>query len=497
MEAYLGALMTVLQPSHLLIILVCSLAGIVFGAIPGLSGGLGVSLLLPLTFGMEPTLGFAMLIGMWVGGVSGSFIAATLVGIPGSPASIATCFDAYPMSQKGETVRALSIGILGSFTGTFFSVVIATVLSPVIADLALKLGPWEYFSLCFCAITLVASLSKGSIFKGLMGAFLGIFIATIGMDPVTAQRRFTFGSIWLSAGISMVPLMLGVFAIKQVAVDYAKGQQDMPEVDTKGIKGIGIKIADITSNIVNIIRSFMIGLWIGFLPGMGSGLSNMVAYAQAKSGSKKPEEFGKGCPDGIWASEVSNNASVGGALIPMMALGIPGDSTTALLLSGLMIHGLQPGPLMIGANPQVSYVIFAATLVAAVLVLFMQLFGMRWFPYLLKVPYHYLYGIILVMCFVGGYTSSNTMFNVVMMLVFAGLSILMDMAKIPSSPFILAFILGPKLEEYFRKGVSYGNNGIADFVLRPVSLIFLLVAVVSVAWPYIKDMLNKKKSAAN
>jgi putative tricarboxylic transport membrane protein len=495
MAAYFSALLTVLQPTHLIIILVCSLAGIVFGAIPGLSGGLGVSLLLPLTFGMEPTLGFAMLIGMWVGGVSGSFIAATLVGIPGSPASIATCFDAYPMSQKGETVRALSIGIMGSFTGTFFSTIIATILSPLIADLALKLGPWEYFSLCFCAITLVASLSKGSIFKGLMGAFLGLFIATIGMDPVTAQTRFTFGSVWLSAGISMVPLMLGIFAIKQVAIDYAKGQQDMPDVDTK-IKGIGIRISDITSNIGNIIRSFMIGLWVGFLPGMGSGLSNMVAYAQARSSSKHPEEFGKGCPDGIWASEVSNNASVGGALIPMMALGIPGDSTTALLLSGLMIHGLQPGPLMIQANPSVSYVIFAATLVAAVIVLIMQLFGMRWFPYLLKIPYHYLYGVILVMCFVGGYTSGNTMFNVVMMLVFAGVSILMDMAKIPSSPFILAFILGPNLEEYFRKGMSYGTNGILDFVYRPVSLIFLLIAVFSVAWPYIKNALDKKKQAA-
>jgi putative tricarboxylic transport membrane protein len=495
MAAYFSALLTVLQPTHLIIILVCSLAGIVFGAIPGLSGGLGVSLLLPLTFGMEPTLGFAMLIGMWVGGVSGSFIAATLVSIPGSPASIATCFDAYPMSQKGETVRALSIGIMGSFTGTFFSTIIATILSPLIADLALKLGPWEYFSLCFCAITLVASLSKGSIFKGLMGAFLGLFIATIGMDPVTAQTRFTFGSVWLSAGISMVPLMLGIFAIKQVAIDYAKGQQDMPDVDTK-IKGIGIRISDITSNIGNIIRSFMIGLWVGFLPGMGSGLSNMVAYAQARSSSKHPEEFGKGCPDGIWASEVSNNASVGGALIPMMALGIPGDSTTALLLSGLMIHGLQPGPLMIQANPSVSYVIFAATLVAAVIVLIMQLFGMRWFPYLLKIPYHYLYGVILVMCFVGGYTSGNTMFNVVMMLVFAGVSILMDMAKIPSSPFILAFILGPNLEEYFRKGMSYGTNGILDFVYRPVSLIFLLIAVFSVAWPYIKNALDKKKQAA-
>lgn len=488
-------MLALFNPVCLLIILVCTIVGIIFGAIPGLSGGLAVSLLLPLTFGMDNTLSFAMLIAVWVGGISGGFISATLVGIPGAPASIATCYDAYPMSQKGDTVRALGIGILASFLGTFLSCLVATLLSPYIADLAMKLGPWEYFSLCFCAITLVAALSKGSIFKGLFSAFLGLFLCTVGVAPIDGAYRFTFGNIYLGGGLDMVALMLGVYAIKQVTCDYAKGQQELPEVKVGKISGFGVKLSDITHNIGVILKSFFVGLWIGFLPGMGSGLSNMVAYAQAKAGSKHPETYGTGEAGGIWASECSNNASVGGALIPMVALGIPGDAVTALLLSGLMIHGLQPGPLLISSNPQIVYLIFAAVMLSAFFVLAEQFFGMRWFPLLLKLPYHYLYGVILVMCFIGAFTSTNTTFNVLCVLIFAALGVMLDVFHIPTSPLILAFILGPKLEEYFRKGVSYAKGDYSAFLTRPISLLFLLIAVFCVVWPYLKPVLSRKRTA--
>lgn len=485
------------NPLSIAIIIVCTIVGIIFGAIPGLSGGLAVSLLLPLTFGMDASLAFTMLISVWVGGISGGFISATLIGIPGAPASIATCYDAYPMSQKGDTVRALGIGILASFMGTVLSCIVATLLSPYIADFAVKLGPWEYFSLCFCAITLVASLSKGSIFKGMFAAFLGLFLCSVGVAPIDGAYRYTFGNIYLGGGLDMVALMLGVYAIKQVASDYAKGQQELPEVKVGKIRGFGVKLSDFTKNIGVIIQSFLVGLWIGFLPGMGSGLSNMVAYAQAKGSSKEPEEYGKGHPGGIWASETSNNASVGGALIPMIALGIPGDSVTALLLSGLMIHGLQPGPLLLSSNPQIVYLIFATVLLSAIFVLAEQFFGMRWFPLLLKLPYHYLYGIILVMCFIGAFTSSNTTYNIVCVLAFAALGILLDIFKIPTSPLILSFILGNKLEEYFRKGVSYARGDYSAFFTRPISLLFLCIALISLLSPYLKPLLTKKKTGVD
>ncbi|MGE4353823.1 MAG: tripartite tricarboxylate transporter permease [Oscillospiraceae bacterium] len=490
---FFAQMLALFNPTSIFMILACTVVGIIFGAIPGLSGGLAVSLLLPLTFGMDSQLSFTMLIAVWVGGISGGFISATLIGIPGSPASIATCYDAYPLSQKGETVRALGIGILASFMGTFLSCIVATLLSPYIADLAMKLGPWEYFSLCFCAITLVAALSKGSIFKGMLSAFLGLFLCCVGVAPIDGAYRYTFGNIYLGGGLDMVALMLGIYAIKQVVGDYAKGQQELPEVNVGKIRGFGVKRSDITENIGVIIKSFLIGLWIGFLPGMGSGLSNMVAYAQARAGGKHPEKYGTGYPGGIWASETSNNAAVGGALIPMISLGIPGDAVTALLLSGLMIHGLQPGPLLLSSNPQIVYLIFATVMVSAIFVLVEQFFGMRWFPLLLKLPYHYLYGVILVMCFIGAFTSKNTTFNILCVLGFAALGLLLDALKVPTSPLILSFILGSKLEEYFRKGVSYARGEYSAFLTRPISLTFLIIAVFFVVWPYVKPLLFNKK----
>ncbi len=342
MDMFFAGFLPLFQPLTFLLVFSATALGIVLGAIPGLSGGLGVALLLPVTFGMDPHMGLAMLIGIWVGGVSGAMIGSILLGIPGSPSAIATCFDGYPMTKNGEAVKALGAGITASFIGTFFSILIATFLSPIIADLALKLGPWEYFSLGFCAIALVAALSKENIFKGLAAAGIGLMLSSVGFAPIDGYPRFAFGNYFLNGGFDLISLMLGLFAIKQIVTDYARNQQDLPEVDMKNISGFGVSLKEFTSNIWNMVRSFFIGLWIGFLPGMGAALSNMVAYAQAKSSSKHPEKFGKGCIDGVFASEISNNSSVGGSLIPMVALGIPGDGTTAILLGGLMIHGIQP-----------------------------------------------------------------------------------------------------------------------------------------------------------
>ena len=354
MTEYISALMVCLQPINLLLIIAMVSLGIVFGAIPGLSATLGIALLLPVTFGLSTETSFVLLLAIWIGGVSGTFISAVLIGIPGSSSAIATCFDGFPMTKNGQAGKALGIGMTASFIGTVGSVALATVLSPVIAEFALHLGPWEYFSLCFCAITLVASLSKGNIFKGIMAAGIGLLMGCIGMDPINGSNRFTFGNIYLSSGISTVAQMLGMFAMCQIIRDSARGEAKMPEADMVDMKGLGVGIRDIVQNIKTIVFAFISGLWIGFLPGMGSGISNMVAYGYAKSISKDPESFGKGNPAGVWASETANNASLGGALIPMMALGIPGDGITAMLIAGLTIHGLQAGPLFMTEQPDLD-----------------------------------------------------------------------------------------------------------------------------------------------
>ena len=471
MQSYIEALGILLQPTNFIMMYVCCLVGCVLGAIPGLSGGLGITLILPLTFALTKELSFSMLVGMYVGGVSGSFIAAVLVGIPGSAASIGTCYDGYPMTKNGQAAKALSIGITGSFIGTVVSIIVAMLCSGAIADIALQLGPWEYFSLCLMAITMVVGLSNGSIYKGLLSAFIGFFLAMIGADKVTNQ------------------------ALQQVATAYAKGQQEMPPVDTKSLKGFGLTLKDFTSNLKTIIVSLVIGLFIGFLPGMGSGISNLIAYGQAKKMDKHPEKFGTGYDPGIWATEVSNNAGVGGALIPMISLGIPGDATTVLLLSAMTIKGLTAGPMFIKTNPVVAALIFLIVLVSAILIFFTELGTKRWFPYLLKAPYHYLFSAIMMICFMGAFTANTSMFSVYLMIGFGLLGVVMDMFGMPMTPLMLAFILGPKIEEYFRTGVSYARGDYTRFLSRPISLIFILIAVYSVVGPIITKAIKNRRAA--
>ena len=495
MQAYLQALGILLQPANFLVMYVCALVGCVLGAIPGLSGGLGITLLLPMTFALNTELSFAMLIGMYVGGVSGSFIAAVLVGIPGSASSIGTCYDGYPMTKNGKAAKALSIGITGSFLGTFVSIIVAMLCSGAIADIALKLGPWEYFSLCLMAITMVVGLSNGSIFKGLMAAFLGLFLSTVGADKVTNQLRFTFGNTNLYGGINMVCLLMGTFALQQVATAYAKGQQEMPPVDTSSLKGFGLTLKDFTSNAKTILVSLVIGLFIGFLPGMGSGISNLIAYGQAKKMDKHPEKFGTGYEPGVWATEVANNAGVGGALIPMISLGIPGDGTTVLLLSAMTIKGLQAGPMFIQTNPVLAALIFLIVLISAILIFFPELGTKRWFPYLLKAPYHYLFSAIMMICFMGSFSATTSMFSVYMMIGFGVLGVVMDMFGMPMTPLMLSFILGPKIEEYFRTGCSYARGDLTSFITRPISLIFILIAIYSVVGPFITKAIKNKRAA--
>lgn len=487
--------MVCLQPINLLLIVAMVSLGIVFGAIPGLSATLGIALLLPVTFGLSTETSFVLLLAIWIGGVSGTFISAVLIGIPGSSSAIATCFDGYPMTQKGQANKALTVGMTASFIGTVFSVLLATVLSPVIAKFAVTLGPWEYFSLCFCAITLVAALSKGNIFKGLMGAGMGLMLGTIGMDPVTSVQRLTFKVSFLNGGISTVAQMLGMFAMCQIIRDSARGNAKMPDAASTDCRGFGIGIKDILENLNVIIVSFLAGLWIGFLPGMGSGVSNMIAYGYAKSASKHPETFGEGNPAGVWASETANNASLGGALIPMMALGIPGDGITAMLIAALTIHGLQAGPLFMTNQPDLAMLIFACVMVSAIVTFIVQIVTKRWFAYILKIPYHYLYAAILIISYIGGYGISHVMFDVYVMLALCFLAIFMSIGGIPTSPFVLAFILSGKLENYFRSGISFAHGSYAPFFTRPLSAFLLFAAAFSVAWPYISDALKKKKAA--
>ena len=485
-------LQQVTNPMNILLLLAGNVVGMIFGAIPGLSGTLAVMLFMPLTYSMEAGAAIVFLLSLWVGGCSGAFIGSVLLGIPGSASAVATCFDGYPMSKSGKAGKALAIGMMASFIGTFFSAIAGAFLSQTVADIAFMLGSWEYFGLCFVAITMVLAISKGNMFKGLTSACIGLLLASVGFSPIDAEPRFVFDNMYLMGGLGMTVVLIGVFGVSSIILAYGKGFDPLPEVDTKSIKGLGITFQEIKSNLVNIIRSWVIGLGIGFLPGMGAGLSNLVAYSSAKNASKTPELFGKGNPEGVWASEVSNNAAIGGSMIPMAALGIPGDSTTALLIGALTIHGLEMGPMVFRNSGNIVYLMFFVVALCAIVCLILQALGMRVFPLILKVPYHYMYPALLIISFISAYVDSSSLYKCGMMLVFSVIGILMAFGGLPTSPLILAFILGPPLESNMLK--AFQNTGTAaTFFTRPLSCVFMIIGIGCIFSPILKSVYGKWK----
>lgn len=493
MFAYLPYILSqFIVPVNIVLMIAGTFVGILFGAIPGLSGTMAVMLFMPLTYTMEPGTAVIFLLSLWIGGCSGAFIGSVLLGIPGSASAVSTCWDGHPMAQKGQASKALAIGMCASFTGTFFSALVAGLLAETVADFAFAMGAWEYTALCLVAMTMVLAISKGNMFKGLASTCIGLLFASVGFSPIDAELRFTFGNMYLMSGLGMIVVLTGIFAVSHILVTFGKGFSPAPEVDGKGLKGFGLSLMDIKNEFVNIVRSFLIGLGIGFLPGMGSGLSNLVAYSSAKNASKNPEEYGHGAAGGIWAPEVANNASIGGAMIPMAALGIPGDSTTALLIGALTIHGLEMGPMVFANSGDIVYLMFFTVMVVAAVVLVMQSFGKRWFPYILKVPSVYMYPALLVICLASAYVDSGNLYKCGMMMVFCAVGILMSYAGLPTSPLILAFILGPTLEKNMLKAFQYSGTW-TSFFTRPVSGVLMVIAIICIFSPVIRTIFAKVK----
>ena len=360
--AMLGnAYVSVCTPASLAMMVAGVAIGIVFGSIPGLSASMAVALMLPLTFSMTPSMGLNTLVAVYIGGISGGLISAILLNMPGTASSIATTFDGYPMAQNGEAMKALGLGIVFSFLGSVFSFIILTFCAPSLADIALKFTPAENFGICFFALTMVAILSSGNMLRGILAGMLGLMFTLIGMAPIDGTARFTFGNSSLMAGFDTLPTLIGIFAISDILItaESMKGGK-VETLAVKKVKGFGFSWQEFVHHLPNFVRSSLIGTGIGILPGIGGSTSGMLAYVTARNMSKYPERFGKGCPDGIVATESANNATIGGAMIPLLVLGIPGDGVTAMMLGGFLIHGLSAGPLLFVKNADVVYGIFAA-----------------------------------------------------------------------------------------------------------------------------------------
>jgi putative tricarboxylic transport membrane protein len=498
-ELLLSHIWVILHWQYLAPLLAGTVAGVIGGALPGVTITMTVIMVLPFTFGLDPLQGLAAMIGVYVGGSAGGSITASLIGIPGTPSAVATIFDGFPMTKKGEAGRSVWVGVWSALIGGALGGIVLIEFTGPFASLALEFGPWEFFSLFIFALTMVAGLVGKSVTKGLLSGVIGLAVTIVGPDPIMGVQRFTLGIHELDGGFPFLPVLIGIFAFAQL----------MPDVETIGTsaqlvadpnKKVSLRVSHLSVLWDIICRPFMllwvtfIGIVIGVLPAIGGSAANIMAYDQAKKFSKRPEKFGTGIPEGIVASEASNSANVAGSLMMIMAFGIPGDAVTAVMMGGLTMHGIQPGPLFISQHPKIAYGIYAAYLVALPLMVAVIWAGSRAWIRIIMMPKSMLIPIVLVLCVIGAYALSNSMNGVYVLALFCVIGYAMVKARIPLAPLIIGVVLGDQIEANLIQAVATNANP-RLFLTRPISGGLLLASVASVAFAIWQHRRENKRLA--
>lgn len=490
----LQILAAILNPVILLLILLGVALGIVFGAIPGLNAPIAISLVLPFTLYMDVTRSIALIIGIYIGGISGGLISAILLRIPGAASSVTTVLDGYPMTQKGRAADALSICTFVSFLGGLFSMVALLFLGPYLSDLALSFGPLEYLGTVVLALSLICVLMDGNVLRGFLSVFIGLILASVGISPIDGtQNRFTFGNVQLSSGFNVIALMLGLYAMTEVLSLSSQVDVDITVVPYKKRRFYLPERHLLKGQTGNILRSSVIGTFIGMLPGMGPSVAGIVSYAQAKKMSKHPEEFGTGCVAGVVASETANNAVTGGALIPMLSLAIPGDICTSVILSALMMQGITCGPLMVIESPEIFYIIVLIALIANVFMLLLQSGTIPITAKIIQIPRYLLLPLIAMFCSTGVLAINNRIFDLQTLLVFSLLGYILEKNKYPLMPLVLAFVLGPMFEQYYRSSLLYYDNIAGMFTEITPGLILLLLGFLCILYGILSEIPYTRK----
>jgi putative tricarboxylic transport membrane protein len=498
MDTLFEAFVLVADIKVLLAIFGATFIGLVMGALPGLTAAMAIALLIPLTFGMGPVMGIATLLGAFCGAIAGGAVPAVLLGIPGTPSSVATTLDAFPMARDGKAGRALGLSISASFVGGLLGALLLILLAPPIATFALRFGPAEFFALGIFGLVIIASVSSGSILKGLVAGLIGLFLSTIGSDPMTGILRFTAGQPDLITGINLLPALIGLFAVSQVMEDLvsragktfkvAKAQDFTTARPSFGILARAWKV---------VASSTLIGVIVGAIPGAGGSISSFLSYDQARRMSKTPEGFGKGHPEGVIATETSNNATAGGALIPMLTLGVPGEVATAVLMGGLTIQGIRPGPALFDQQASIIYAIFFAFIIANIAMFTLQLFGIRLFVRILKVPQYIMMSLILMFCVIGVFGVNGSIFELWLMLGFGVLGFCLNRFGFGTAPVILGLILGSLTENNLRRGMLVYDGDWTQFVTRPISATLLGLAFGFLVLIFWQNRKTKQQSAAS
>ena len=470
--------------------------GITIGAIPGLNVPMVVALLLPVTFYMPPVAGLSLLIGVYKGGTYGGSISAVLINTPGAPAAAVTAMDGYPLARAGKAGKALKASIYGSVIGEFLADLVLISIAAQIARIALKFGPQEKFSLVVFALTTIAVVSSEHKIKGIIVVLGGIFLHTIGSDPVFGSTRFTFGVFQLIGGVPFLPFLIGLFAISEFLVQIEKkvvqGRPDMLLPVTGNPEDSRVSWAEFKGNIKTILRSTLIGIGIGALPGSGSSIAAFVSYGAAKGASEHPEEYGKGSLEGVFAAETGNNAVCGGALIPLLTLGIPGDPITAIMLGVFLVHGLLPGPDLFTKSGPIIYAVFVGLMVGNLMHLFIASLGVKLFTKLLTISRAYLFPVVAVICVAGAFTTASNSFDVYIMIFFGLLGYIMKKLEFPIPPLTMGYILGSLLETSLVQSLILSNGSIITFFTRPISLGFLVLTLFSILWSTVFQRRSRK-----
>lgn len=498
-DAFLTAMSGVMEPYTLMLMMVATCAGIIAAAIPGFTITMAIVLTLPLTFAMPPMQGIAVMLSVYVGGLSGGLFSAALLGIPGTPSAVATTFDAFPMARQGKPGKALSLGLFASFIGSIISIAVLIIAAPPLAMLAVKLGPWEYFALIIFALTIIASLVGDSLIRGLIAGLIGIGIATIGPDPLMGRERFTFGYEILAAGIPFLVILIGMYAMSQLLSELEPSHDQHSQTSGSLISGdmrphLWKTAKGVIMRPINVIRSSLIGVFIGAVPGAGSSISNLLAYDQAKRASRHPETFGKGEPDGVVASEAGNSSTVGGSLIPLIALGIPGSPADAVLMAAIMVHGISIGPRLILDHPDLVYSMFIAMAIASVFMLFIGILLMRAFLNLLNIPKYIIVPTVLACCAIGTYTLNNRLSDLYLLACIGIVGYILKKLDYPLAPLVLGVVLGPIAETNLRRAFQTSTDWTLFFT-RPISALLLALAVASIAYS-VYSLIKQRKAVA-
>ncbi|MGK9044229.1 tripartite tricarboxylate transporter permease [Mammaliicoccus vitulinus] len=474
--------LTILEPTTLILIILGLVVGIFLGALPGIGSSMAIVLVLPFTYFLDVIPAIALLSTIYVGSAYGGSITAILFNTPGTPEAVATTFDGYPMSQKGESKKALGLAISSSAFGGVFAVFLMIFLSPLLSQLAFKIHSSEYFALAVLGMTVISSLGTNNMVKAIISGLIGIFISTIGIDPLTATDRFTFNTIELMNGIDYIPIMIGAFALGEVFSQITNQNTNTLDTSSNASQG-AFKFKDFFVYKWAALKSAVIGSVIGILPGTGGSIASFVSYGVAMKTDKNPEAFGKGKEEGVVAPETANNAAAGGSMIPTLILGIPGSPTTAVILAALVLHGVQPGPQLISDQPILLYSIFLAMLFASVMTLVAGRAGIQVFTLLLSAPYSIIATFIIILSLLGAYATNNDLLNVWIMLLFGVVGYLMKVFNFSIASLILGIVLGPLMETSLRRHLLLNNGDYFSLLHSPITVILLTISVLIIVLP--------------